>query len=303
MKVLVTGGSGLLGTSLVSTFSHSTDVSITYNSFQISVDNINSYKLNITDKDRVFNLIEKINPDIIIHTAALTNVEFCEKNPEMALNINVNGTKNISDACRKFDSKMIYISTDYVFDGQNGNYSEKDTPNPINYYGKTKLEGEHAVQKLDDNYLILRTSLYGWNIQNKLSFAEWIIDNLHQKKKINALTDQYSSLMFANHFSEVILKMINMDLYGLYNIASSEKNSKFIFARKLAEVFDLDETLIIPISTDELSKKIDQKAKRPKDVSLNVSKISKKIGPMPSIYFGLNNMKKVGNNYQKLNGS
>jgi dTDP-4-dehydrorhamnose reductase len=292
MKILITGGSGLLGINLICSFLRNFELYATYNSFPIEIGKVNVSKLDITNQNKVFQLFKNINPEVVIHTAALTNVDICEKNYELARIVNIEGTKNIAEACSYFNSKMVYISTDYVFDGKKGNYSENDTTNPLNYYGKTKLEGERVV-KLTENYLILRSSLYGWNIQSKFSFAEWILDNLKKNQQINVLTDQYSSLMLVNNFSEVLLKMIEQDLNGLYNVASREKINKFNFAQELAKVFDLDENLIIPISSPELSKKIKQTATRPRNVSLNINKISKKIGTMPSIYEGLENMKKL----------
>lgn len=291
MKILITGGSGLLGSSLTPIFSEFFDVSSTYNKFPFVMDGSSSYELDITNKNDVLKLVEKIRPDVIIHTAALTDVEFCELNQGIAYKINVEGTKNISEAGKKFSSKIAYISTDYVFDGFKGNYTEKSPTNPINYYGKTKLNGEFQVQDQDDSNLIFRTSLYGWNIQNKLSFAEWILINLKKGIEINLIKDQYSSLMFINDFAKIILKLVENDKTGLYNIASCEKISKYEFAKSLANVFDLDKTLINPISGDELSLKLDHKAARPKDVSLNVDKVNK-VSSTPSIVEGLENMKR-----------
>lgn len=299
-KVIITGGSGMLGMSLVYSLGGEFDVFASYRTNHIEMKRARFIPLDITIKNEVFRVIEKINPDLVIHTAALTNVDFCEDNPEKAREVNICGTKNISEACAKSNAKMIYISTDYVFDGVKGNYSEKDDLNPINWYGKTKLEGEGEVKKLTNDYLIVRTSLYGWNIQKKLSFVEWVIVNLQKNLQINALEDQFSSLMFVNDFAEIILKLIKMNINGTYNIASCKKINKFEFAKKIAQVFSLDEDLILPITTEELFKKIGRKAKRPKDVSLNISKAREELGiDAPSIENGLWHMKRLKDNYLK----
>lgn len=300
MKIFITGGSGLLGSSIVYSLIEKFEIDATYNNHPIKMEGVHFIPLDITNKKEVFPLIENISPDVVIHTAALTNVDFCEDNPEKAREVNISGTKNIAEACAKNNAKMIYISTDYVFDGEKGNYSERDTPNPINYYAKTKLEGENMVKKFATNYLIVRTSLYGWNIQKKLSFAEWIIDNLQKKQQINVPADQFSSLMLVNDCAKIILKIIEGNINGLYNVASCEKISKFDFAKKVAKVFGMKKSLIIPITTEELSKKINQKAKRPKDVSLNIDNASKELGiTLPSIEGGLKNMKTIRDKYLK----
>jgi dTDP-4-dehydrorhamnose reductase len=296
MKVFITGGSGLLGSSLVYSFveNGNSKVFATYNNHPIEMEEACFIPLDITNKKDIFQRIENVDPDVVVHTAALTNVDFCEDNSEVAREVNIGGTKNVAKACAKIDAKMIYISTDYIFDGRKGNYSEIDIPAPINYYGKTKLEGENMVKNFATNYTIVRTSLYGWNIQKKLSFAEWIITNLEKNQRINVLADQFSSLMLVNDCAEIILKIIEANITGLYNVASCEKVSKFYFAKRLAEIFDLDESLIIPITTEELSKKMNQKARRPKDVSLNVGKIGKKLNVnLPKIDEGLIRMEKL----------
>jgi len=229
----------------------------------------NLFHLDITNKKDMV-LIKKLSPEIIIHTAALTNVDYCETNKEKAWNVNVEGTRNIAEVSREVNSKLIYISTDYVFDGEKGMYKEDDRTNPVDYYGKTKLEGEKAVRELCDDYIIARTSvLYGWH--PKPNFVTWVIGKLEQGHSINIVEDQFNSPTLADDLAELISELIDKNETGIFHTAGSERISRFKFVEKVAEVFNLNRNLINPISSDEL----DWIAKRPTDSSLDVSKVSK----------------------------
>jgi len=228
-------------------------------------------RIDITKKE-IFTYIKKVNPDAVIHCAAFTNVDGCEIQKEKAWEVNVTGTENVAKACQNIGAKMIYVSTDFVFDGKKGMYKETDETNPINYYGKTKLEGEKRVQEICKNYVIARTSvLYGWH--ERLNFVTWVIEQLKNKNKINIVTDQYTSPTFADNLAEVLLEVAEKDIQGLYHVAGSERISRYDFALKIADRFDLDKSLITPI----LSKELNQKAERPKDSSLCVEKIKNKV--------------------------
>jgi len=174
-RLLLTGASGLLGSKIVELAREDYESIPLHNTKPLHP---NSLKLDITDQNQVFSLFSKLEPDIVIHTASETNVDKCEAQREQAWRINVEGTHNIAFACSKVGAKLVYISTDYVFDGEKGNYEEEDEPNPMDYYGVTKLEGENQVISHCKNYAILRTSvLYGW----------------HPWKQNFARTDTYSS--------------------------------------------------------------------------------------------------------------
>ena len=272
MKILVTGGSGLLGGAISLYFKDYFDVIATYQKHKVAIEGCKSIYLDITDAKTTINLINKIKPNLIIHAAALVGVNICDKEPELAYKINVEGTKNIVDAAKKANLKIIYISTDYVFDGKKGMYNESDELNPINYYGKTKWEGEKLID-IKTN-IIIRTSIYGWNIVKvKNNFSSWIIDELSNNKQINVFTDQFNSMMLVNNCAEALKEIIDKDLTGILNIASSERTSKYDFAVKLAEIFDFNKDLIRPIYNSE----VEGYEKRPSDVSLDVSKAKKEL--------------------------
>ncbi|MEN7982571.1 MAG: SDR family oxidoreductase, partial [Nanoarchaeota archaeon] len=170
-KVLITGGSGLLGSNLAEIFCKDFEVFIIFNKNPVKIDYCNEMKIDLIDFENVEKIIKKINPLIIIHCAALTNVDYCEKNPKEAKEINCDSTKNLARIGKEIGAKFIYISTDSIFDGETGGYSENDIPNPINVYAKTKLEGEEEVRKINGNYIIIRTNIYGKNKIQKFSLA------------------------------------------------------------------------------------------------------------------------------------
>jgi UDP-4-amino-4,6-dideoxy-N-acetyl-beta-L-altrosamine transaminase/dTDP-4-dehydrorhamnose reductase len=205
----------------------------------------------------------------VIHCASLTDIDYCEENKDQSYRVNVVGTKNIVESVSGHNSKIIYISSDSVYDGSKGNYSETDPVNPQNYYGLTKYEGELEVLKRQDS-LILRTNIFGWNVQDKFSIAEWILHELTEKTQINGFKDVYFSSIYTFDLAKVLEKAIEQDLVGTYNCGSSDSISKYEFARLLAKRFFLDERLVNPISIDDFK----FRAKRGKNLSLNVGKLA-----------------------------
>jgi dTDP-4-dehydrorhamnose reductase len=286
-KLLVTGASGLLGSRIIKLAKHGYVAVPVYHTKQLHP---NSLKLDITDSSEVLKLLIKLKPDVIIHTASETNVDKCETQKNYAQKVNVDGTRNIAVACGKVGAKLVYISTDYVFDGEKGDYNEQDKPNPINYYGLTKLEGEKQVTKNCQKYFILRTSvLYGWHPW-KQNFATWIINQLKQNKEITVVKDHYNTPTLADNLAEITIKAVQKDLQGLYHASGSERISRYQFAKQIAKTFNLDPNLIKPVKMSQLTAWI---AKRPKDSSLNTDKIQKQLKTKPlNITEGLKRMKK-----------
>jgi len=284
---LITGASGLLGNKIAKLATINHTVIPLHNTKPLHT---NSLKLDITNQSEVLNLFQKLKPDAIIHTASETNVDKCETDKKHAWKTNSLGTRNIALACRKVGAKLVYVSTDYVFDGEKGNYNEHDKPNPINYYGATKLEGEKQVVQHCQNYVILRTSvLYGWHPW-KQNFATWVINQLKQNKEITVVEDHYNTPTLTDNLAEITLEAIQKDLQGLYHASGSERVSRYAFAKQIAKAFNLDPNLIKPIKMSQLTAWI---AKRPKDSSLNTDKIQKKLKTKPlNITDGLNRMKK-----------
>ena len=285
MKLLVIGGSGLLGYKVAKMASNEHETFLTYNYRSIQIEGCTALKLDKCDRKAVFELLEKIKPDVVIDTAALHNVDYCETHPEEAWKVNVEGTRNVAEACKKIGAKIIFISTDYVFDGTKGYYTEEDTPNPLSYYAKTKLEAEKTIQSLDVNYIIARPSvIYGWNPNEvsglksssgkSVNFVVWALQKLEKGEEIKAVTDQYSSPTLADNLAEALLVMASSEKQGIYHTAGKDCVNRYEFTLKIAEVFGLDKSLIKPV-TSEIFKQV---AKRPKKCCLDVSKAEKDFG-------------------------
>ncbi len=216
-----------------------------------------------------------MKPDVIIHTAALTDVDRCEVDKDLAYKINVEGTKIIAEMARKFNSFLIYISTDYVFDGNKGLYKEDDETNPVNYYGYTKLLGEKYCQ----DFCIARTCvIYGAKpASGKVNFALWLINKLEKGESVRIVTDQYITPTLNTNLAKMSLEIAERRLKGIFHLAGATRVSRFEFAKEIARVFGLDESLIIPSRMNE----INWIAKRPKDSSLDTSKATKYLNEKP----------------------
>jgi len=269
MRILITGASGLLGSKLVE-LSIKKGYEVYSGFYGHKPSDGFPVRVDVSDRNSVEKTFKIAKPDVVIHAAALTNVDKCEVDKELAWSINVVGTKNIVEQSKKFEAFLIYVSTDYVFDGEKGMYKETDDPNPINYYGLTKLEGEKIVADTLDDYCIVRSSvIYGARpASGKINFALWVIKQLKNGKTINIVTDQYVSPTLNTNLAEMILEIAERRLTGIYHLAGATRISRYEFARLIAETFNLSSTLIAPIKMNTLK----WIAKRPRDSSLNVSK-------------------------------
>ena len=271
VKILVTGASGLLGSKLVGELlSRNYEVIALYNRNPIPVDHekLVKVRLDIVDKTSLEDLILKTRPDVIIHSAAYTDVDGCERNKTYAWRVNVEATRSIVRAARVVKSHLIYVSTDYVFDGEKGLYRENDTPNPVNYYGLTKLVGEELVRTSDLLYTIVRPSaIYGVG-GSKKSFAEYVAEKLSRGEKIRALVDQYVSPTHNTLLAMAVAEIVEMRPMGVLHVAG-ERMNRYQFATKIAEALGLPAELVEKASIKDMKHWI---AKRPRDSSLDTSK-------------------------------
>jgi len=288
-KILITGGSGLLGSNLSKLAPSKFEVYATYNKNKVRMKDVHFFQIDLTKKEQLVK-IEQIKPDFIIHCAAITNVDYCEAHPDEAYNQNVLTSINIAEIAKKIRAYLIHISTDSVFDGTKGNYKENGTPNPTNVYGKTKLEAEQKILSIHAYSCIVRTNIFGWNKRDKFSLAEWMLNKLTNNEELPALKDIYFSPILVNDLAEALFKLQEKNYEGIIHIAGSETCSKLDFAYIIAEVFGLDKSLIRPISIHELG----LKAPRGKNTSLNVSKAEKILKEhLPKAKDGLVKMKKL----------
>ena len=246
-----------------------------------------SVKLDIQDLSALKNIIREKKPEIIIHLAALTSVDECELYPHLAEQINVTAVKNL---CDNFSGKFVYLSTDYVFDGSNGPYTEFDKPCPINVYGDTKLRAEEMIMKRNLESLILRCNvLYDYNQNTNASFLNWVIKSLKKKQIIEVVYDQVNNPTWTESLAKIICICIKNSVSGVAHWGDADFINRFEFAIRIAEKFELDKSLIKPISTFEL----DQPANRPLKSGLISDNLSKVLGQSPtSIDFCLDEIKK-----------
>lgn len=267
MKVLVIGGGGMFGQQLVYLLKqHDFDVYATYYSKPINEDGF--FPLDITNANDTSAVIEENKPDAVVSTAAFTNVDDCEKFKDTAFEVNVTGTKNIALAAEKVNAKLVYISTDYVFNGEIGPYNETDRTDPIDYYGFTKLKGEEQIQNICSDYIIARTSvLYGIH---KPNFVTWMISELEKNKAISIVKDQIISPTHTLDLSEQIFVLLEEDAHGIFHTAGGEIVSRFDFAVQTANLFGFNAALVHPALMEDMT----WIAKRPRNSSLDVSKIA-----------------------------
>ena len=269
MKILISGASGLLGSKIAELAkAEGHQVFSGYSSQKPRFGQ--SIRLDIKNKESVSKTISDIKPDTIIHSAALTNVDECEKNKKLAEEINVVGTKSIAEAAKNNNAYLSYISTDYVFDGSKGMYKEEDKTNPVNFYGESKLNGEKAVKEVNERYLIARPSvIYGVRPPSgKINFALWLVESLEKNQEVQVLTDQFISPTLNTNLAKMVLEASERRLNGIYHMSGASRTSRFEFAIQLAEIFDLDKSLIKKCCISDMN----WVAKRPKNTSLDVSK-------------------------------
>ncbi len=270
-------------------------VTLGANSYDVTATDIiepsysNAVKADITNTDGIRKLFRERQPNIVIHTACETNVDKCEIEKERAWKINVEGTKNIAEACLEINAKLVYISTDYVFDGEKGLYDEQAAPNPIDFYGLTKLEGEKHVIRRCRDWAVLRTSVLFGRHPSKQDFATWVINKLKQKQEITVVDDHFNTPTLAENLAQMSLDVAKQDLNGIFHASGCERISRYDFARKIATIFGLDSNLVKPIKMNELKAWI---AKRPRDSSLSTHKIQQHLQTKPlNINDGLNRLK------------
>jgi len=218
-------------------------------------------------------VLEKYQPDIVIHTAGLTNVEACEVNPGLAQEVNVDLAKNIAIACSEQGVKLVYISTDHLSSGDQKFVTEDASTNPINNYAKTKFLGEQEVLKNCKNALSIRTNFFCWGVKYRQSFSDFILNKLRKNKQIDLFSDVFFTPILVSELSRIVHQLINLNFCGIFNVVGSERISKYEFGIKLAECFNLDCGLINEISFSDKP----NLTKRPKDMSLSNVKLHQEL--------------------------
>lgn len=274
-KVLIIGSSGMLGIDLWQELRKDYEVAGADIAHGPQLTAHRSYKIDITDKNSVLNVVTKVQPDIVVHTAAYTDVDGCERDPEKAYKVNSAGTRSVALACRKIAALLVYISTDFVFNGKKRSpYKENDKPAPLSVYGDSKLKGEGAVKNILKNYFILRTSwLYGKYGKN---FVDTIIAKGREGNTLRVVDDQIGSPTYTKDLAKAIHALLDKFFtpyalrstqYGIYHVTNSGAVSWFTYAKEILRLANI-KTRVFPIS----SKELDRPAKRPAMSILNNSK-------------------------------
>jgi dTDP-4-dehydrorhamnose reductase len=224
-------------------------------------------------------LLARAEPDVIVNCAAITNVDACETERELAWKVNVGGVENIVEAAQRTGATVVHVSSDYVFDGRNGPYTEEDRPEPLSYYGKSKLAGENILRASGLPYLIARTMiLYGFAPGVKANFVLWLIQSLEKGTPVRIVDDQIGNPTLADDLAYGIIRGLDLGKTGIFNIAGRDIASRYDFALRIARAFALDESLITPIKTAQLR----QPAPRPLKSGLITLKAEVELGISPS---------------------
>jgi len=250
VRALVTGAGGMLGREVVSVLSRRGH----------EVVGLSHRELEVTDRDEVWRAMRRWRPDAVVHCAAMTDVDGCEIDPQRAFLVNALGTAHVAAASNAVGAKLVYISTDFVFDGEKEEgYDEFDEPRPINEYGRSKLWGERFVQSLCPRHVIVRTAwLFGFGRRN---FVSAIAERLEKEGKAKAVTDQVGSPTFTRDLALAICDLLEAETFGLFHVVNSGRASRFQLARLVAEVLGLDPNVAVePITSDQWP----TPAKRPK---------------------------------------
>jgi len=272
--LLILGGSGLVGSSLVKKFVEDFEIVATFRNNETVINNCKWIKLNlINDKKGLRELIETESPDFVINTIAYSNVDYCETHKEDAHFLHVECTEEIAKVCNDIKSKLIYISTDWVFDNSKNLFSEDDIPNPMNYYGQTRLMAEKTVLNHNPENLIVRPAVvYGWHKNSK--FLNFVLNTLKAGKEVFAFTDQYSTPTLVDDLVNCIMRLIKSDSSGIFHTTGSSCTNRYEFAKIIAKKFSFDEGLIKPTTVKERP----QTATRPKISCLDNSKAKNQLG-------------------------
>ena len=264
-RVLITGGSGLLGINWALSIKDRYEVISSYCSHKFTLPGIETVFFDADNISQYKKLISDISPDIIIHSAGLTSVEVCEEKKDLANKLNVVFSRDIAEICENKNIKLIHISTDHLYDGKLSYYEELTETSPLNIYGKTKLEAEKTVLVNNPEALIVRTNFYGWGTPYKHSFSDWIINNLRNNNAIKLFDDVFYTPIIIEVLANISMSLIESNKKGIVNIVGDERLSKYQFAEKITEVFNLDPGLLIRSSIEENTGLV----KRPKDMSLS----------------------------------
>lgn len=267
-KVLFTGGSGLLATNWAICIANDFEVVLGLHQRYISIPGVGTAWVDMESSTAFSEALEKIQPDIVVHCAGLTNVEKCENDPQLAHHINVELAENVALACKEKNTKLVFISTDHLVSGKKPLVTEEEPVSPMNRYAQTKSEAENRVLAIAKQNLVIRTNFYGWGSNYRDSFSDFIISNLRKGETISLFKDFFYTPILIEELANIVMQLLAHDASGVFNVVGNERISKFEFGVKLAKRFGLDQSLIKAINFSDRKDLI----RRPVDLSLSNQK-------------------------------
>jgi len=264
-RILLTGGSGFLGYNLVKTLKNNYECIFTYNNHPVAIPDVWAYPLNLLQYSKFNKILDEFSPEVVIHSAAMSHSQECENKKELALKVNADATKYIVDTCHSLDIKVVFISTDLVFDGELGFYKEVDKPNPVSFYGSTKALAEEEVGKFKNNLIIRSALMYGLGNEYHNCFLKWMKEGL-QSNGITLYTDEYRSPIYVLDLADAIKEIIEQDISGIIHLAGPERLNRYEMGLIFCEEFNYDKRKIRAMTLKEA----DMEFKRAKDCSLSI---------------------------------
>ncbi|OGT37973.1 MAG: hypothetical protein A3F11_03110 [Gammaproteobacteria bacterium RIFCSPHIGHO2_12_FULL_37_14] len=288
LKIAITGASGMLGSAILDCLDDGHSIFATSRTTGYRRPGVQWRQFDLLDKEKLTRWLIEIKPDVVIHCAAIINVDSCERESILAEALHVGSTAVINDTIADWNGRLIYISTDSIFDGkQETPYQEEDPPNPLNVYGRTKHRGELAVLKNPDS-LVLRTNIFGWSQAERISFAEWILKGLVEKLHLTMFADVSFTPIHVSHVAEVICKILSSNITGLFHLTGNSILSKYDFTLKMASIFGLSAENVTSSSIND----VHLIAPRPKNMALANHKLCTALDyQLPTIDDGIKKLK------------
>ncbi|GIK54242.1 MAG: NAD(P)-dependent oxidoreductase [Planctomycetota bacterium] len=269
-RVLITGGSGLLALNWACAMRREWDVVLGTHAHTVRLEGVSARPLDLDDGKILARQFKEIAPDLVVHAAGLTSVDQCEENPDLARHVNAGLARNVAEAAATGNIRLVHISTDHLFAGTRSGYREEDAPEPLNEYARSKLLAEEWVGQANLRALIIRTNFFGWGHAGRQSFSDWIIYSLRAGREITLFDDVFFTPILADALAKAAHRLVGLAASGTFNVAGDERVSKYEFAKRLAQAFDLPGELIQRGRIRDAG----LFAKRPPDMSMDNTKAS-----------------------------
>jgi dTDP-4-dehydrorhamnose reductase len=290
-RLLITGISGLLGLNLAVRARTRFAVSGCYAAHPVALPGIDAVAVDVRSAEAFQRFVDRVRPDVVIHTVGMSSVDACENDPGRAQELNVDAAEIVARAARGADARLVHISTDHLFDGARPRRREDDPLAPLNAYAKTKAEAEALVLREHPEALVVRTNFYGWGTSVRVSFSDWVLRALRAGEPLTMFPDVYFSPLFVDDLADAVFELVARRLAGVVNVAGGERLSKYEFALRTAEVFGLPAGKVHATSIE----RADLRAPRPRDMSLDVGRVEAALGRrMPTAREGLMGLRRAG---------